>query len=75
MNGRDYLTNAIRIVEKDLEESGGQVLSHRYNTPMDTNYKPEMDITPLLPVKLISKYQSYMYPLLGCGTWSNRYFI
>ena len=60
MNGRDYLTNAIRIVEKDLEESGGQILSHRYNTPMDTNYKPEIDITPLLPVKLISKYQSYI---------------
>ena len=60
MNGRDYLTNAIRIVEKDLEESGGQNLSHRYNTPMDTSYKPEMDITPLLPIELISKYQSYI---------------
>jgi hypothetical protein len=47
-------------VEKDLEESGGQNLSHRYNTPMDTSYKPEMDITPLLPIELISKYQSYI---------------
>ena len=60
MNGRDYLTNAIRIIEKDLEESGGQILSSRYNTPMDVNYKPEMDITPLLPVRLITKYQSYI---------------
>ena len=24
MNGRDYLTNAKRIVEKDLEENGGR---------------------------------------------------
>ena len=61
MRGREYLKYSIKIVESDNEEilnKGGLTL--KYKTPMEQNYKPEVDITPLLTPKMITRYQSYI---------------
>jgi hypothetical protein len=51
-----YVKEAIRIVELELSKVG-KSLPTRATTPMYTNYRPELDVTPLLDAQKANYYQ------------------
>ena len=57
---RTYITQIAAKIEKLFEKE----LRH-YGSPMDPNYRPEVDETELLPELMIPKYQM----LVGCANW------
>jgi len=65
MNCVQYLKEAIRNVEQELSKSG-LCLRGKPNTPMRTNYRPELDISPTLGPEQANYYQS----LIGILRWA-----
>ncbi len=65
MNCVQYLKEAIRTVELELQKMG-KVLRGKPNTPMQTNYRPELDVTPILGPDQANYYQS----LIGVLRWA-----
>ncbi|KAG7369925.1 reverse transcriptase RNA-dependent DNA polymerase [Nitzschia inconspicua] len=55
---RTYVKNSIRVVEDLLNEDGeGYVLKRNCKNPLPQGYRPELDISPELGPRLISRFQ------------------
>ncbi len=64
---RDYVKNAIKIVERLLEEDGeGYVLKNKVKNPLPMNYRPELDVSDELGSELSSRYLQ----LIGIAHWA-----
>ena len=70
MSGREYVKNAVRNLEDTLLKEGHVGLSTRIQTPMDINYRPEIDITPVLSPESITRYQNLIGVLNGQRSWA-----
>jgi hypothetical protein len=65
MDCTQYLKEAVKNVEKELEKSG-YVLRGKPNTPMQAGYRPELDVSPVLGPEQADYYQS----LIGILRWA-----
>jgi hypothetical protein len=65
MNCIQYLREAIKNVESELAKSN-YVLRGKPNTPMQTGYRPELDVSPILGSEQANYYQS----LIGVLSWA-----
>jgi hypothetical protein len=65
MNSNQYLKEALRNVELELSKFGLS-LRGKPTTPMQTNYRPELDISPVLGPEQANYYQS----LIGILRWA-----
>jgi len=65
MKSTHYLKEALRNVELELGKSGLS-LRGKPNTPMQTNYRPELDVSPILGPEQANYYQS----LIGILRWA-----
>jgi hypothetical protein len=65
MNCAQYLKEAIRNVEQELSKSG-LCLRGKPNTPMQTGYRPELDVSPVLGPEQANYFQS----LIGILRWA-----
>jgi hypothetical protein len=64
---RDYVKNAIKIVESLLGEDGdGYVLKNKVKNPFPMNYRPELDVSDELGSELSSRYLQ----LIGIARWA-----
>ncbi len=73
MTSEQYVKAAIANVEFKLDESG-QRLPTRCATPVQGNYRPEMDTSPEFKIEGVRSYQELIgVPLLGSGAWTNRH--
>jgi hypothetical protein len=64
---RDYVKNAIKIVESLLEEDGeGYVLKNKVKNPFPMNYRSELDVSDELGSELSSHYLQ----LIGIARWA-----
>jgi len=57
MNCVHYLKEAIENIETELSKSN-HVLKGKPNTPMQTGYRPELDVSPILGPEQANYYQS-----------------
>jgi hypothetical protein len=64
MNCVQYLKEALRNVENELNKTG-RVLRGKPSTPMQTGYRPELDVTPVLGADQANYFQS----LVGVLRW------
>ncbi len=65
MNCVQYLKEAIKNVESELLKTG-KVLRGKPSTPMQTNYRPELDVTSILGPEQANYFQS----LIGILRWA-----
>jgi hypothetical protein len=65
MNCVQYLKEAIKNVEVELLKTG-KVLRGKPNTPMQMNYRPELDVTSILGPEQANYFQS----LIGILRWA-----
>jgi hypothetical protein len=65
MNCTQYLKEAVKNVENELAKSN-YVLRGKPNTPMQSGYRPELDISPILGPEQANYYQS----LIGVLRWA-----
>jgi len=65
MNSTHYLKDALRNVELELGKCRLS-LRGKPNTPMQTNYRPELDVSPILGPEQANYYQS----LIGILRWA-----
>jgi hypothetical protein len=65
MNSNQYLKEALSYVELELSKTGLS-LRGKPTTPMQTNYRPELDISPVLGLEQANYYQS----LIGILRWA-----
>jgi hypothetical protein len=65
MNCQHYIKEAIRCLEVELNKSG-MTLKGKPNTPMQTSYRPELDVSPLLDPDQANYYAS----LIGILRWA-----
>jgi hypothetical protein len=65
MNCMQYIKEAIKNVELELSKSG-HTLRGKPNTPMQTGYRPELDVSPVLGPEQANYYQS----LIGVLRWA-----
>jgi hypothetical protein len=65
MNSTHYLKEAIRNLEVELAKLG-LCLRGKPNTPMQTNYRPELDVSPILGPDQANYFQS----LIGILRWA-----
>lgn len=66
MSARKYVQESIKNVKRMLEEDGGFTLTtHKSSSPIPTNYKPELDVTPELTDDMASRYSQ----LIGILRW------
>jgi hypothetical protein len=65
MNCVQYIKEAVRNLEQELAKSN-HVLRGKPNTPMQTGYRPELDISPVLGPEQANYYQS----LIGVLRWA-----
>jgi hypothetical protein len=65
MNCQHYIKEAIRCLETKLNKSG-MTLRGKPNTPMQPNYRPELDVSPLLDPDQANHYTS----LIGVLKWA-----
>ena len=64
---RHYIKNAIKTVEKLLDEDGeGYVLKNKVKNPLPQGYRPELDVTDELGEDLASRYLQ----LIGILRWA-----
>jgi hypothetical protein len=63
-SSEEYVKQAIANVEEELLTHGRR-LSGRYSTPMSSNYRPELDYTPLLQ----DTAANYYMELIGILRW------
>jgi hypothetical protein len=43
-----YVKEAIKNTETYIQESNGRMLRSKTRSPMETNYRPELDVSPAL---------------------------
>jgi hypothetical protein len=55
-----YVQEAIRNTEKYIQENGAKMLRKKTPSPMETNYRPELDVSPLLGPEKANYYQSQL---------------
>ena len=55
-----YVQEAIKNTEKYIRNNGAQMLRSKTRSPMETNYRPELDVSPLLPPEKANYYQSQL---------------
>jgi hypothetical protein len=55
-----YVQEAIRNTEKYIQKHGAKMLRKKTQSPMESNYRPELDISPLLPADKANYYQSQL---------------
>ena len=65
MSSYDYVRNAVKNLEVTLNEEGMK-LKGRAERPLPSNYRPEIDISPLLSDELANRYQN----LIGILRWA-----
>jgi hypothetical protein len=65
MSARNYIQEALRCLELELAKAG-KTLKGKPNTPMQTNYRPELDVSPLLDPEQANYYMS----LIGILRWA-----
>jgi hypothetical protein len=66
MSSAKYVKEAIRNVETELKKQDKRLPSSRITTPIAYNYRPELDVTPLLDEDLARYYQQ----LIGILRWA-----
>ncbi len=55
-----YVQEVIQNTEKYIQQSGGKMLRKKTPSPMETNYRPELDILPILGQEKANYYQSQL---------------
>jgi len=65
MNSTNYLKEAIHVLEMELSKAG-KTLKGKPSTPMQLNYRPELDVSPVLGPDQASYYMS----LIGILRWA-----
>jgi hypothetical protein len=65
MNSTNYLKEAIHVLEMELSKAG-KTLKGKPSTPMQLNYRPELDVSPVLGPDQASYYMS----LIGILCWA-----
>jgi hypothetical protein len=55
-----YVQEAIRNVEKYIQESSAKMLYKKTPSPMESDYRPELDVSPLLGPDKANYYQSQL---------------
>ena len=65
MSSDDYVVNAIKNVEGKLAEANRQ-LCVKVSTPLTVGYRPELDMTQLLP----DEQANYFQNLIGVLRWA-----
>ena len=58
MSPTKYVTEAVKNVERYLEKEYGSKLPKRVSGPLPTDYRPEVDVTPVLEGDELSYYHS-----------------
>lgn len=64
MNSQHYIKEAIRCLELELSKAGMKITG-KPNTPMQTNYRPELDVSPPLG----PDQANYFASLIGVLRW------
>jgi hypothetical protein len=57
LSSHHYVTKSIKNVEVELNKVG-KTLSNNVSTPLSTNYRPELDVSPLLSPEQANYYQN-----------------
>jgi len=65
MNATGYIKEALRCLELELAKAG-KTLKGKPSTPMQINYRPELDVSPILEPDQASYYMS----LIGSLRWA-----
>jgi hypothetical protein len=65
MNSQHYIKEAIRCLELELSKAGMKITG-KPNTPMQTNYRPELDVSPPLG----PDQANYFASLIGVLRWA-----
>lgn len=65
MNSTSYIKEALRVLEIELAKAG-KSLKGKPSTPMQANYRPESDVSPVLGADQASYYMS----LIGILRWA-----
>jgi len=65
MSAANYIKEAIRCLELELSKAG-KTLKGKPSTPMQGNYRPELDVSPLLDPEQANYYMS----LIGILRWA-----
>ena len=65
MSANDYVKNAVKNVEQTLAEEGTK-LKGKADRPLPCDYRPEVDVSPLLSDELANRYQN----LIGVLRWA-----
>lgn len=74
MNSQHYIKEAIWCLENELQKSGLKLVG-RPNTPMQQNYRPELDISLILGPKQANYLSEFNWCFtLGHRAWPNWYF-
>lgn len=69
MSARKYLTQAVKNVRQMVKDDhAANGFSTKANTPIPTNYRPELDMTPELGPELASRYMQ----LIGILRWATE---
>jgi hypothetical protein len=55
-----YVQEAIRNTEKFIQKHGAKMLRKKTQSPMEANYRPELDVSPILPADTANYYQSQL---------------
>jgi hypothetical protein len=55
-----YVQEAIRNTEKFIQHHGAKMLRKKTQSPMEANYRPELDVSPLLTADKANYYQSQL---------------
>jgi len=83
MSSTNYVKQAVANVEKDLDEIGKR-LSTKIKSPMSSNYRPALDVSPLLDAERANYFQSqtgvlrwtyFMSTKVSTILWSHRHVL
>lgn len=66
MDGHEYVSNAVKIVEDMLREEGATLRTKQTHRPFPEGYKPELDVSNVLSPELASRYSQ----LMGMLRWA-----
>jgi hypothetical protein len=61
-----YVKEAIKNTESYIQKHNGKMLKSKTKSPMETNYRPELDVTPVLNPIEANYYQSQIGVLRWC---------
>jgi hypothetical protein len=65
MSAASYIKSAVANIESELAHGPHRILRSKAYRPMKSGYRPEIDVTPLLPEELAAYYQG----LIGVLRW------